>query len=196
MENALSDVQGRLMQELERMDTQLSKVVRGEKTRLFKSMVSNLKHLTEMTRSMNFTNNAEINEIADAIEAHLLTHEVDAYKDNAAMAGASARRAREIHERVSDDGVWMVNATDNGDPGKLSITEVVVQIPEDTNGEAEGGSPGNAQTEDDMNFLSSLANPITKEEHEDETDDVKEPEENKQPIGEPEFDEDDYLFSN
>ncbi len=197
MENALTDIQKRLLQELERMDTQLSKVEKGEKTRLFKSMVSNLKHLTDMARSMNFVDNAEINEIADAIEAHLLVHEVDAYKDNAALASAGARKAREIHEQVSDDGVWTVSAIDDTDPVVRELAELAPEDVDSIDEQFTNAEPAqNQQTEDDLNFLASLQEDIPTSTNGDKDDDEEESEDkDKDTIGDPPaFDEDEFMF--
>jgi hypothetical protein len=175
------------LQELERMDTQLSKVAKGEKTRLFKSMVGNLKHLTGMARSMNFVNNPAIEAIADKIETHLLQHEVDAYKDNAVLARGAAQNARNIHTDVKNNEVWTVGIDGGG-----QVTPSTTPI---------GGEATfvvNEQTESDMDFLASLAEDIPTDVVEDPEDEENEPEENEKPnpIGEPEFDEDEFLFSN
>ena len=196
MDNALSDVQKRLLQELERIDTQLSKVAAGEKTRLFKSMVGNLRHLTDMARSMNFVNNPAIDAIADKIETHLLQHEVDAYKDNAALAGSAVQSARSIAQDVRDESNWRVGDTD---PVATSITEITAQPidssePEFTDSEESMSESTNEQTEDDMNFLASLAEDIPTIPVED-PDETEEESEDKPPVNEPEFDEDEFLFS-
>lgn len=196
MDNALSDVQKRLLQELERMDTQLSKVAAGEKTRLFKSMVGNLRHLTDMARSMNFVNNPAIDAIADKIETHLLQHEVDAYKDNAALAGSAVQSARSIAQDVRDESTWRVGDTD---PVATSITEITAQPidssePEFTDSEESMSESTNEQTDDDMNFLASLAEDIPTIPVED-PDETEEESEDKPPVNEPEFDEDEFLFS-
>jgi hypothetical protein len=208
MENALSDIQKRMLVELERMDTQLSKVVAGEKTRLFKSMVTNLKHLTDMARSMNFTDNPAINSIADKIETHLLQHEVESYKDNAALAGDAVRNARDIAADVKDDDSWRVS-NDEGDPPATSIAEIPAQPvdsiePEFTN--VVGKSPStsveeNTQLDEDQEFLASLMGKIEEpvEPEEGKTPEVKEDESEKKPAvsdpSTPEFDEDDIMFS-
>jgi hypothetical protein len=191
MNNALNDVQSRLMAELERMDTQLSKVAKGEKTRLFKSMVGNLKHLVGMARSMNFTDNPAIESIADKIEQHLLQHEVDAYKDNASLARVTAEQARSIAEDVKDNDNWSVN--DAGDTAPLpdNITvddsqetieanrkEFDIVTADDLVTEPEP-TDVNKQLEDDQKFLASLMEPA-----EEELDQQ-----------EPDFDEDEFMFS-
>lgn len=199
MDNALSDVQKRLLQELERMDTQLTKVVKGEKTRLFKSMVTNLKHLVDMARSMNFTDNAEINAIADGIEEHLLTHEVDAYKDNAALARASATRAREIFNKVDDETTWRVSDGEtSNDP---SIAEIPAQ-PVESIDEVVELEPVeeivNEQLEEDQEFLASLMTKIGEPGEDDNAPVEEEESEEKSEVSEPmpDFDEDEIMFSN
>lgn len=180
MENALSDVQKRLLGELERMDTQLSKVAAGEKTRLFKSMVTNLKHLTGMARSLNFTNNPEIEAIASHIETNLLGYEVDAYKDNVALARQSATVARHVIARVNNEDVWKVGSElpANETPALTDALVTVCDAPNDPSPAAV--DPVKEQLEDDADFLTSLSTPIT--------DDAVDPM--------ADFDEDDIMFSN
>ena len=205
MDNALSDIQKRMLAELERMDTQLSKVVAGEKTRLFKSMVTNLKHLTNMARSMNFSDNPAINAIADKIEAHLLQHEVESYKDNAALAGAAVRNARDIAADVKDNDSWRVS-NDESSAGVMSIAEMPVQpvdsielefTDEVVTNDDLVTEPVNEQLDEDQEFLASLMGKIEPEEDEDKP--VKEDESEEKPkVSEPttpDFDPDDIMFS-
>ena len=204
MDNALSDVQKRLVQELERMDTQLSKVEHGEKTRLFKSMVTNLKHLTEMAESMNFTANSEITDIVDAIKEHLLQHEVEVYKDNAALAAEKARMARRILGRVRDDDNWRVSDNDTGHPGTPSITisepeSVENTEPEFTNAPVEVPAQEepeetNEQVAEDMSFLASLMEDIPTTADDTEEEEETEEAEKKQDPNTPDFDEADIMF--
>jgi len=187
MENALGDVQKRLIDELERMDVQLSKVARGEKTRLFKSMVGNLKHLVNLTRNMNFTGNAEIAAIADGIEEHLCAYEVDAYKDNAALARDSAEMARKIRKWVGEDEVWAINS---GDPSIDTDKESESQAIDSTDAEFTNTVEGDQvdTLTDDQKFLASLAGDDDDDVVEDETASSQDDEET------PDFDEDAFLF--
>lgn len=201
MDNALSDVQKRLLSELERMDTQLSKVAAGEKTRLFKSMVTNLKHLTGMTRSLNFANNPEIEAIANTIEQHLLTYEVDAYKDNAALARASAGIAKGVIIRASNEDIWRVG-NDMGDPGSPLLTEALSQVIDPVDVEVtdelgENPTSDNPQMDEDQEFLSSLMTKIEDAPGEP-TEEVKEEESEEKEAVDPmaDFDEDEIMFSN
>lgn len=201
MDNALSDVQKRLLAELERMDTQLSKVAKGEKTRLFKSMVSNLKHLTGMARSLNFSGNTEIEAIADTIEANLLTYEVDAYKDNAALARKSAGIASKLMEQAKNDDIWRVGSGQK-DATSMSIAGTAEQPldsidPELINGEVEDGESVNPQLDDDQQFLASLMDKI-EEPEEVKVPAVKDDEDEEKPAVSdttPDFDPDDIMFS-
>ena len=193
MDNALSDVQKRLLSELERMDTQLSKVAAGEKTRLFKSMTGNLKHLVGMARSINFTDNVEIEEIASTIEEHLIAHEVDDYKDNMALASHSVGVAQGVIKRMNEEGAWRVtNETED------VISESLVETPQIVEETVEDAPspPGNVneQMEKDQEFLASLMNKI--EDPSEKTAEVEEEEGEKKPASEPmpDFDEDEIMF--
>ena len=194
MDNALSDVQKRLLSELERMDTQLSKVAAGEKTRLFKSMTGNLKHLVGMARSINFTDNSEIEEIANTIEEHLLAHEVDDYKDNMSLASHSVGVAQGVIKRMNEDGAWRV--TNEADSSMSTSIVESPQIVEETVEDAPA-PPGeaNEQMEKDQEFLASLMNKI--EDPSEKTPEVEEEEAENMPITDPttpDFDPDDVLF--
>ena len=197
MNNALSDVQDRLLTELERMDTQLSKVAVGEKTRLFKSMTGNLKHLVGMARSLNFVDNPEIEAIADTIENHLLQYEVEMYKDNASLAKANAGIARGIIKRASADGVWSVGVNDDEDVIKVPIVDTPQEIEDTVEVEVQEEKPQqelNEQTEEDTEFLASLMEKI--EEPDEKTAPVEEEgTEDKLPMSDtPDFDPDEVMF--
>lgn len=188
MNNALADVQKRLLGELERMDTQLSKVAKGEKTRLFKSMVGNLKHLVALTRSMNFNDNAEIEAIANGIEEHLCAYEVDAYRDNAALARDTVQTARKIRDWVSEDRVWSVN-----DSASVEVTVDTEDKPQKEEINLEADEQINTLLESDQNFLSSLTNGDPDDVPEDEIGDDKEDEKKvSEPV--PDFDESEFMF--
>ena len=199
MNNALSDVQKRLLGELERMDTQLSKVAKGEKTRLFKSMATNLKHLVGLARSMNFTNNAEITAIADGIEEHLLAYEVDAYKDNASLARQVAERARSIADRAKDSETWSI-ANDNSVHVSQSISDDDSQPVDSTDSEftnADAGDDGitdNPIVDGDQKFLASLMAGDDDDVVEDEVADDNEEDEKKVQEPTPDFDESEFMF--
>lgn len=195
MDNALSDVQKRLLGELERMDTQLSKVAAGEKTRLFKSMTSNLKHLVDMARSLNFTNNEDITGIADTIEQHLLQYEVDHYKDNAALARANAGIAKGLIARCNSDDIWKVTKDIQVDD-TVSIAEEPTQVVDAIEPEFTKEEEDNPQLEEDREFLASLMSKIDPEE--EKTVPVQEQaSEEKAPVTDnvPDFDDDEFMFS-
>lgn len=195
MDNALSDVQKRLLGELERMDTQLSKVAAGEKTRLFKSMTSNLKHLVDMARSLNFTNNEDITGIADTIERHLLQYEVDHYKDNAALARANAGIAKGLIARCNSDDIWKVTKDIQVDD-TVSIAEEPTQVVDAIEPEFTKEEEDNPQLEEDREFLASLMSKIDPEE--EKTVPVQEQaSEEKAPVTDnvPDFDDDEFMFS-
>jgi hypothetical protein len=133
IKNAMADIQERLVGELERIDTQLSKVADGERTRLFKTLITNMRQLNGMAKSMAFAN-PEITKITDAIDEHLLQYEVDVYKDNAALAGDTAKKAREIKQRVIDESVWSV-ANDSHRPIQEELLPEAPTVSDDSEDE-------------------------------------------------------------
>jgi hypothetical protein len=99
VECAVSDLQQRVLEELERMATQLGKVAKGEKARLFQSLTGNMKTLAQLARTMGPLD-PSLNDLAERIEDELLRHEVAAYKDNAALAGKVAAAADGIRADI------------------------------------------------------------------------------------------------
>ena len=99
IELAVSDLQARVLEELDRMSTQLGKVAAGEKARLFKSLTGNMKTLADLARSMGPLS-PDLSTLAERIEEDLLQHDVAAYKDNAALAGKVARAADTIRSEL------------------------------------------------------------------------------------------------
>lgn len=106
MDNALADLRDRLLKELHRMAGQLSKAGAGEKTRLYDSLVTNLKTVVDLTRSMNVSGKQEINDLADRIERELLIYPVDVYRNSPARAAEVADRAKTLAVDAALEGVW------------------------------------------------------------------------------------------
>ncbi len=200
---ALQNVQFRILEELGRTQKQLSKIVAGEDTRLFKTMVTNLQHLVGMARSLNVADDDEIAEIADTIEKHLLSLEVSAYKDNVSLARANGNIAKGIEARINQ-GTWG-NANDIAEeetPSTVEASELAnaiadKEITEAMTDSVEEEEPVNEQLENDQEFLASLMDKIGDPE-EEKTPEVEEEEvEETQPVsdpGTPDFDPDEVMF--
>lgn len=108
VQNALADFHGRLSSELVRLHTQLSKTAAGEKTRLFKSLLTNLQQLVALARSL-VPVDPTLGEVADRIERELLQHDVESFKENMALSRAVAERAGALHAELT--GTAEISAT-------------------------------------------------------------------------------------
>jgi len=106
VENARADMRERLIKELQRMNTQLTKQGAGEDTRLHDSLRTNLQGIVDLARNMNFTGNPKLAELADRIEAKLLQHPIDAYKKDMAMATATAAEAQILATDAAMEDMW------------------------------------------------------------------------------------------
>ena len=104
--NALKEMQERFLEELSRIATQLGKHGEGEKTRLFSTLITNMQGLVAMARSMNFTNNPKLSELADKIEAKLLQRPIEAYRDDVALASTVAAEAKALAMEAALDEIW------------------------------------------------------------------------------------------
>lgn len=106
VENAMKDLRERFLEELNRIDKQMSKVEHGEKTRIYDSLITNMQVLTEMAKSMNLTGNAKLDELVAKIEARILARPVEAYKDDKILAGTLAADARALATEAMGDEIW------------------------------------------------------------------------------------------
>ena len=100
-EAAVKDVQEKLLEALGRMVTQLDKVAKGEPTRLYKSLTGNLERLATMASGLAAIDDGKLSTLADDIHAKLLAHDVDAYKDNAALARSVGEAAKEVYQKIA-----------------------------------------------------------------------------------------------
>lgn len=106
MKNAMDNLRERLLEELGRMATQLGKVGRGEKTKLFETLTTNCQSLVGLARSMNLSGSTRLTELADKIEAQLLAHPVEVYKGDVGRAAATAAQAAELLKEAQELDVW------------------------------------------------------------------------------------------
>lgn len=104
--NAMNEMRDRMLAELERINSQMSKHANGEKTRLYDSLITNMQGLVQMARNMNLTNNPKLIELADRIEQKLLTRPVDAYREDRQAAKVVADSARELSIDAAMKEIW------------------------------------------------------------------------------------------
>lgn len=106
VQNAMNEMKDRMLEELQRIHKQMDKHGKGEKTRLYDSLITNMQGLVQMARNMNLTGNAQLLALADKIEMKLLTRPVDSYREDRAAAAVVADSARELAVEAAMDEVW------------------------------------------------------------------------------------------
>ena len=104
--NAMAELQAKLVEGLDRLNTQLSKHGAGETTRLYKSLITNLQGTVDMARSMNLNSNPKLAELADKVEAKLLQAPIEAYKEDPFKALQIAAEAKALCAEALIPDVW------------------------------------------------------------------------------------------
>ena len=104
--NALREMQERFTEELERIGAQMAKHGNGEKTRLYSTLITNMQGLVSMARNMNLNQNPKLAELADKIEARLLSMPIESYRDDPLKAKAAAAEAQALLGEVQLPDVW------------------------------------------------------------------------------------------
>lgn len=100
---AVDELNSRLLKEVERMATQLSKQASGVKTKLYDSLVTNIERLVPLLRDMNVRKDPKLDDLANRIEAELLQNRVDVYRNNQTVAAAVAKKAETIASAIKKD---------------------------------------------------------------------------------------------
>lgn len=106
VKNAMNDMRDRMITELDRINTQMTKHANGEKTRLYDSLITNMRAVVQMTRNMNLTNNPKLTELADRIEMKLLAQPLEVYKNDPTKAAILADDARDLATDAAIEEVW------------------------------------------------------------------------------------------
>jgi molybdopterin converting factor small subunit len=104
--NALDELKKKLLESLQRMGVQLKKCGAKEKTRLYDSLVTNLQDLVGLARTMNVRNSQGLSDLADKIEAQLLQHPVEVYRNHPELATAVAQNAEALAVDASLEEIW------------------------------------------------------------------------------------------
>lgn len=96
MESATKDLKARVLSEVQRIAKQLSKYGEGEKTRLHKTLVDNIKGLVEILEDSNVGSQPEITKLAEDIRESLCVHSIAKIKSSPTLAASVARKAEKI----------------------------------------------------------------------------------------------------
>ena len=124
--NAMSDLHGRISAAVGNMATVLSKHAAGEKTRMYTSLITNVQVLGALLRDTNFTDDAAITAMADRID-ELTEYDIGMIKSSPALAGDLAKKATAIVEaRAQQELVTQAIA-----PAPEGWTEVEADAPAD-----------------------------------------------------------------
>ena len=106
VQNAMDDLRERFIAELQRIETQMSKVAVGEKTRLYDTLITNMQTLVDMAKHMNLTGNPKLQELVARIEAKVVSRPVDHYKGNQVQARILADDAKQLALEAQMEEVW------------------------------------------------------------------------------------------
>lgn len=102
MQVAMDDLRTRILQQVQRIAEQLGKVAREEKTRLYSTLIENVRQQVQLLKSSNITSNEQIDHIVERIEKELCTHDVALYRDNPTLADKTAKSAEDIGKLIDD----------------------------------------------------------------------------------------------
>lgn len=103
--NAMGDLRDRFIAELERIERQLSKHGREEKTRLHDSLAGNMQSLVEMAKFMNITGNERLDDLVARIEQTLF-RPVEAYRNSPSLAAQVAEEAKALAVEAAEAAIW------------------------------------------------------------------------------------------
>jgi len=98
-EAAMLDLQERVANAVGNMAEQLGKYSRGEKTRLYKSVVTNVERLAGLLRDSNFANDSAMDALADKLDK-LTELDITQLKANPGKASEIAGKAAEIAAEI------------------------------------------------------------------------------------------------
>ena len=103
---AMDELRGKMLEELQRMATQLNKKAAGDKTRMYDSLVTNMQDLDGLAKTMNLHNNPRLTKLADDIETQLLHSPVDVYRQHPERAAQVANAAAALAVEAALEEVW------------------------------------------------------------------------------------------
>lgn len=106
VENAMKELRDRIVVELDRISTQLGKHARGEKTRLYDSLVTNMQSIVGLARSMNVMQNPKLEELTQKIENQLLSNKVDQFRSSVSLSETVAKQASELAVEAAMEELW------------------------------------------------------------------------------------------
>lgn len=99
--NAMKDLGQRITVELKRMATQLGKFADGEKTKLYASLITNMRGLVGLLRNSNFTDSEDIALLTEQLN-DITKHDIDTIKNNSTLAKDISIKANDIASTIEE----------------------------------------------------------------------------------------------
>lgn len=98
LNNAIADTRERLGEELSRMAGVLHRQGQGERTKLYASLLDNMRTVTDLLEATNVTNCPVLADVIKHVRSDLIppTREIDDYKVSTELAATAATRAEEL----------------------------------------------------------------------------------------------------
>jgi len=103
MSIAMDDMKLRLLKETRRIAEQLGKAGREESTRLYDSLIGNIRQITGLLKASYIGDNEEVTDLITRIETELCPHNTEVYKNNPNLAKQTAKQAEDISKLI--DGI-------------------------------------------------------------------------------------------
>lgn len=101
--NAIADTRERLGEELMRMAGVFKRHALGEKTKLYGSLLDNMRTVTDLLEATNVTNDSMLSHVVDEVRRCLVpdTVSIDDYKLSISLAGTAAEKAEQIANQLN-----------------------------------------------------------------------------------------------
>lgn len=106
LKNAMNDLFTRVLEQVQRMATQLTKYSEEGNARLYKSLVGNIRDLCQLLAASNVAGDERLRELTERIDKSLCTHDVDVLKANPTTAGQVAKEATAIAQDIESIIEW------------------------------------------------------------------------------------------
>jgi hypothetical protein len=101
VENAMRDLTSRLTGYVDNMATTLARHASGEKTRLYESLVENVRNTATVLKGSNLTNDPRLTAVASKLD-DLTCHDIKALKTSVATADTVAKKAAIVTKELED----------------------------------------------------------------------------------------------
>jgi Na+/phosphate symporter len=106
VKNAMNDLFVRVLEQVQRMATQLTKQAESGDARLYRTLVENTRQLNSLLRASNVTNDQRLTDLTDRIEKSLCQHDVEVYKTNQTETIKAAKSAVALVKDIEDVMEW------------------------------------------------------------------------------------------